>query len=156
MKRDVRLHGLSSDHHHALVLARRIREAVRAGHADAALFDAVHEAYTSELRPHFQVEEELLLPALELAGRPDLVRRTLSEHEELHNVLREARGGSVVAALERFASLLERHVRFEERELFVVCEQLLDDAVLGEVAVRAPKRRRDAGVTARGAPGEAD
>jgi hypothetical protein len=27
VKRDVRLHGLTSDHHHALVLARRIREA---------------------------------------------------------------------------------------------------------------------------------
>ncbi|MCC6641424.1 MAG: hypothetical protein IT386_09715 [Deltaproteobacteria bacterium] len=37
---------------------------------------------------------------------------------------------------------LHAHVRFEEHELFPVCEALLPDAALAEVARRAPKDER--------------
>lgn len=141
MKRDIRLHGLSSDHHHALVLARRIRHNFETAMADAALVETVLEVYRAELQPHFEVEESLLLPALADAGRLELVERTRSEHEALRAFLAAARAGQV-DALERFASLLEAHVRFEERELFPACEALLAEHVLDDVAVRAPKRGR--------------
>jgi hemerythrin-like domain-containing protein len=35
--------------------------------------------------------------------------------------------------LEAFASLLEKHIRFEERELFIALEALLDEAALKEI-----------------------
>jgi hemerythrin-like domain-containing protein len=140
MKRDVRLHGLSSDHHRALVLVRRIREAVKHHHADAAFVTSLHDAYQAELRPHFAVEEELLIPALAKACQSDIVSRVLSEHGQLSQRLDEARAGQL-DALEQFAALLEVHIRFEERELFPLCEAVLDASVLDAVAARAPKRR---------------
>ena len=138
MKRDIRLHGLSSDHHHALVLARRIREAAARGELGLALAAHARERYDAELAPHFAVEEEELLPALAAAGRQDLAERTRGEHEALRAHLRAAEAGEL-ARLGQFAALLEAHVRFEEGELFPACEALAGDEVLGRVARRAPK-----------------
>lgn len=139
MRRDRRLQGLSSDHHHALVLARQIRRASGRGTADGCLVEVVWDRYQTSLRPHFEVEEQVLLPALADSGASGLAERTRAEHQDLRALLDKARAGRR-DALQRFASHLELHVRFEERLLFPACEQLLHDAVLDEVALRAPKR----------------
>ena len=79
MKRDPRLHGLSSEHHHGLVLARRVAQA----RLEAA---SVRQRFDAELEPHFQLEEEALLPALEAAGAVALAARTRREHAELRQL----------------------------------------------------------------------
>ncbi|MCB9540243.1 MAG: hemerythrin domain-containing protein [Myxococcales bacterium] len=136
MKRDPRLHGLSDDHHQALVLARRVRRAVDAGEDDAALRAAVDHAWATHLAPHFDVEERLLLPALEEAGEVDLAARTRAEHATLRGHLDAGRLGP-------FADLLRDHVRFEERTLFPACEARLPPAVLDAVGRAAPQGARD-------------
>lgn len=137
MKRDPRLHGLSSDHHQALVLARTVRRRADAGMLDAELAADVDRRYREDLLPHFAVEEEVLLPALETLGAMDLVTRTLEDHRFLARCVREAREGAH-GALAAFAERLAAHVRFEEQELFPACEARLPDAVLAEAARRAP------------------
>lgn len=138
MQRDARLRGLSSEHHQALVLARRLSRAeIGVTPSDA---ETVQARFASELEPHFRVEEEVLLPALGAAGAHALVERTLADH----GAIREA-----VAALgdddrERARALGERiadHVRFEERELFPACERLLSAASLDEALRRSPAPR---------------
>jgi hemerythrin-like domain-containing protein len=114
VRRDARLHALSRDHHRALVLVRRVRRG-----ADAA---EVARRFELELAPHFAIEERVLLPALTRAGRADLATRTAREHEEI-------RAATSTHNLAAFADLLEAHVRFEERELFPVCESLIADAL---------------------------
>ena len=52
MQRDRRLHGLSSDHHHALVLSSRIESAFAAGTADRALLEDVRGQWVAALAPH--------------------------------------------------------------------------------------------------------
>ena len=138
MTRDPRLHGLSSDHHHALVLARSV--AARAGHADEVAEAAreVADRFDRELEPHFRLEEELLLPALARAGEHALVARTERDHAFLRETAAEARDGGT-ERLAAFAERLIEHVRFEERELFPRCEEILAPEVLDEVARRRPK-----------------
>lgn len=138
MKRDLRLHGLTSDHHHALVLALRIKEADASGRLDAGLLADVRTRYDTQLRPHFAVEEEELLPALRRLGGADLVDRTLREHATLRQHLEAAELGDL-PRLARFGELLHAHVRFEEAELFPACEARVGDDVLERVARRAPK-----------------
>lgn len=140
MKRDSRLHGLTSDHHHALVLALRIKQATATGGVTRDLVSEVRRRFDTELLPHFVVEEDELLPALAARGRQDLVDRALSEHVALRQHLGAAEGGEV-NALSHFGILLEAHVRFEERELFPACEALLGPEVLARVEQRAPKDR---------------
>lgn len=132
MKRDRGLQGLSSDHHHALVLARK----AASGASDAAAL--VREAWQRELRPHFDVEEQLLLPALAAAGEAELVARTRREHEQLAGFVAALDGGDPAAALEGFGRALEEHVRFEERVLFDTAQRVLDPAALAAVGHRRP------------------
>jgi uncharacterized protein YeaO (DUF488 family) len=116
MKRDPRLHGLSSDHHRALALARALR-------AEGATLAGV----MAELEPHFRIEEDVLLPALDAAGERALADRVREDHAFLRTCPAPA----------AFAARMADHVRFEERELFPRCEAVLDGAVLDEVARRS-------------------
>lgn len=126
MKRHAALLERSREHHIALKMARRARFACDAG-LQAAIADAaksITEAFHEHIEIHFQAEERDLLPALAAVGEEELVRRTLEEHAELRRLnaaLAEPDGDT----LARFASLLNDHVRLEERELFEVAQQRL-------------------------------
>lgn len=139
MKRDPRLHGLSSDHHHALWLAFDIRAAARADELTPELLARVRTVFTRELLPHFDVEEAVLLDGLDRVGEHALAARTRREHEELRAEL--AAADADVSRLQAFADRLTAHVRFEEGELFAACEARLPAAVLDEAERRAPKLR---------------
>lgn len=141
MKRDPRLRGLSSDHHHALVLARRISERVAEGEPDAVFARLVTERFERELEPHFAIEEEVLLPALRAAGETALVERTEADHAFLRVRIAEAAAGTA-GALAVFGERLVEHVRFEEVDLFAACEAKLAAEVLEEVARRSAGKTR--------------
>lgn len=134
MKRDPRLRTLSSEHHHALVLARALT-----AHDDPwSQIDpaALGRRFDLELEPHFAIEEQLLLPELMEQGQTALVQRTLDDHAFLRAQVRQARTGDNAAA-QAFATRLYEHVRFEERELFPACETLLSATTLDQVARRS-------------------
>ena len=139
MKRDPRLHGLSSDHHDALVLARRLERAAAAGEVNHALVADLRGRFEAGLAPHFAVEEATLLPALRRAGLDALAARTEGEHAALRAHLEGAERGDL-AAVGAFAALLAGHVHFEERELFPACEAHLDPGALDEVERLAPRK----------------
>lgn len=126
MKRHAALLQLSREHHQALKMARQARFACDAGlgPAIAQAAETICERFQEELEPHFQTEEIDLLPALAAAGAGDLVQRTLAEHAELRDLNRRLAepDGETLA---RFATLLNDHVRFEERELFETAQRLL-------------------------------
>jgi hypothetical protein len=152
VKRDQRLHGLTSEHHQALVLARRLRAGARTALAETRLL--LTEAWDLTLEPHFALEEELLLPGLE-AAEPDLVTRTQREHAHLRELVSSLPSSADPGAvLLTFADALERHVRFEENELLVACERLLPPAALTRVAEHRPHNpgRAPAPAPSRGRP----
>jgi hemerythrin-like domain-containing protein len=138
VKRDIRLQGLSSDHHHALVFARKLEQRVAANSVDASLILDMAARFEDMLLPHFRVEEELLVPALVALGEDSLVQRILDEHRRLQDAVVAANGGDY-SVVGEFASLLTEHVRFEEREVFPVCEERLPAEVLDGVGRRATK-----------------
>jgi len=123
MKRSPALLKLSREHHTALSLALRIEKA-----ADPAAQNAVQAMlpglFRSELEPHFQEEENSLLPRLSLAGENGLVDRTLQEHAVLRALV-ERIADADLSALPTFAKLLREHVRFEERDLFMIAQRVL-------------------------------
>ena len=126
MKRHPALVGLSEDHHHELVQARRLLAAADAG-AEERLRSASEYVlvFFTETVEHFRREEETVFPlyARQPAHDAELLERVLREHMELHGLARALRAevaadevsGETLAAL---GSLLRAHVRLEERELF--------------------------------------
>jgi hypothetical protein len=147
VKRDARLRDLSDDHHTALVLAVHARRAGRgAGETvdAAALWRAFRRRFDAELEPHFAIEDDLLVPALDAAGLGTLAGRIRADHAALRALAgKEARDGAeAVALLRETGALLEAHVRFEEREAFEAAQRALPDAALDAIA--SATRARDA------------
>lgn len=155
MKRHPKLQSLSDDHHRALVLARKVK---RAKDSLPKVWREVREKFAAELEPHFQSEEAWLFPMLDGGGEPTRADRARADHARLRELARVTSPAPAVAA--EFASLLESHVRFEERELFPrleiglaayedaalrgLCHEGAQEAALG--AMRAAARSALAGL----------
>jgi hemerythrin-like domain-containing protein len=127
MKRHRALQPLSRDHHVALSVALRLRRATDDG--AAASRDAFLEFWREDGANHFRVEEEVLLPAFAVHADPDAgcVARMLMDHVRIRAAARrlEEPGDPPVEALHELGTMLERHVRLEEREVFPLIEEAL-------------------------------
>ena len=123
MKRHQSLQILSREHHKALRLAVQAKRVSMSG--DQLMINATASAclaaFYTELDPHFVVEESSLLPLLAQSGEDKLVQRVQYDHRELRRLCRQLQNPDSATLLE-FGELLMRHVRFEERELFVALE----------------------------------
>ena len=131
MKRNPALVPLSHDHHHGLVEARRLRRAASAGPEERREATAAFIVFFErETRPHFRDEEERFFPLLVGAADPatELVTRALLEHQEIHALVRDLEGAP--SQLARLGELLEAHIRFEERTLFPLIEEVATEAAL--------------------------
>lgn len=138
MKREPALRRLSSDHHRALVAAKRLRDLPDEATADRRLAVAGEtlKVWLAEVAPHFRAEEELLLPLF--ARFAGAVHAAIAETQAQHVALRaivDALGEAVAAGEAPAAELLRRlgeglrdHVRFEETVLFPAVEQTLPPA----------------------------
>lgn len=136
MKRHPALEQLSRDHHHALVVAQRLKRADQPG-AERARSDFLSywDAKGSE---HFREEEDILLPTLARFTDPhqELIARVLTEHVAIRRGALELAGGAPLATLQALGRELERHVRREERELFPLIEGALPEEELVRLGAR--------------------
>jgi hypothetical protein len=125
---------LSHEHHDALLLAWRLstgdlskREPqLRAGHV-TAFFDY-------RLINHLKVEEELLFPGIApvLGVEASLIDLLLGDHRELRAKVAAIKAGAH-DQVDSFCALLERHVRTEERQLFVLAQNRMKPAEMAEL-----------------------
>jgi hypothetical protein len=146
LKRSRELRPLSSEHHQALLVAFQLKKGL-AGHGetagapkDLAGLVALAKRYEDALlRTHTRAEEDLLARHLD-AGQ---LHRLKFEHGEMLRLVDVAKSGQPSesrAALTAFAELLERHVRWEEQELFPSVEERAEQADLVHVMNELEKR----------------
>jgi hypothetical protein len=146
MRRSRELKPLSSEHHQALLVAFQLKKGL-AGHAEAAgapkdlpgLGSLARRFGDQILKTHVRAEEDLLA---DIVAGPDL-ERLRGEHVELTRLLeaaRTARPGDLRSLLATFADLLERHIRWEERELFPYVEGHVDEQMLAHIGGELERR----------------
>ena len=146
MRRSRELKPLSSEHHQALLVAFQLKKGL-AGHAESAgapkdlpgLGSLARRFGDHVLKTHARAEEDLLAG---IVGADDLARLR-SEHVELFRLLdlaQRAQSADLRAHLGAFADLVERHVRWEERELFPYAEQHVDGATLARIGGELERR----------------
>ncbi|MFN8151031.1 MAG: hemerythrin domain-containing protein [Solirubrobacterales bacterium] len=125
MKRSEALAPLSREHHQALFMAMKLKRAESLEPRDDAI------AFFAAERSHFAAEEDILLPgwlAKAPAGGEAMARRVVDEHRALTVSAQRLHDDAVTAAdLRELGTILERHVRYEERELFPAIERDLSD-----------------------------
>lgn len=133
MKRNKNLVELSRDHHHGLLLGWKVRQGLKLKASEKLIAEYVQYFTNAALVQHFKEEEVVLLKYL-----PDqdiYKQRTLQEHREFLSRVGSLDDPDKVSSanLLETADLLDRHIRFEERELFPYLEQALNESELAEV-----------------------
>lgn len=124
IKRDKSLVILSRDHHDGLMLVWKIRQGIAMQVESARIANYVADRFDHELEPHFIEEESFVF--LKLAPANELRIRAEKEHAEIRERIVAFRSATPAPpALLNFASLLESHIRFEERVLFPELEQTI-------------------------------
>lgn len=118
MKRHPALEPFSRDHNTGLILARALIE----GRPDAEA--QFREAWDRELADHFSEEERLLLPHCARQSRLLL----LAQHLEIILL-----GRSLPETMRDLGEALEKHIRWEERELFPELEASMSEEALSEL-----------------------
>jgi hypothetical protein len=148
LKRDPALLPLSRDHHFALRQCLWLRRAAAA--SDVAAAARVARDYLAfhrdELVLHIADEEAIVFPAFEAfdeAGT-DRLRREHREIDDLTSRLRARldEGGDPRPVMAEIASLLDDHVRYEERAYFMAVQERLPAArlrAIGEAIARRPR-----------------
>lgn len=125
---------LSHDHHHGLVVARRLRRAVSEDERRRAA-EAFVRFIDGDGGDHFREEEDLLFPlvAASLDESAELVERATLDHLQLRTAavrLRRTQGPPAADVLRALGDRLEAHIRLEERELFPLAERVVPESEL--------------------------
>lgn len=102
--------------------------------------DYTIRTYEQDLEPHFQKEENLLIP--NVLGYTKELDELCATIKEEHRAIREAVGdlqhaglGEAAALLDALGRLLEAHVRREERTWFALIQETVPEEVLRGVDV---------------------
>lgn len=134
MKRNINLIELSRDHHHGLLLGWKIKQGLKKEVAAEEIISYVIYFANEALFPHFEEEEDEILPFL--SDDDPFRQRTLTEHIEIREIISQLSVEGVANSavlLQTLADTLEAHIRFEERELFAYIENTLPEDKLNEI-----------------------
>jgi len=135
IKRHQALVSFSKDHHFGLLLVWKIRQGLQNGVATERISNYVLYSFNEQLAKHFKEEEELLFS--QLSSEDILRKRAEEDHRAIYNLvaaISEIKDDP--GQLDQFATKLEKHIRFEERELFNHLQNNMTTDELEKIAVR--------------------
>jgi len=133
IKRSKQLAPLSREHHDGLLFAWKIKQGID-NHAPVETMRKYALWYWQQhIKPHFYQEEKILLPHLP-ADNP-MRNRLKEEHDHIRELIigLDDESGADKRHLTILSDLLNKHIRFEERELFPFMEELLTPEQLDQV-----------------------
>lgn len=144
IERHEALAPLSRDHYVGLVQARHLKKAAEADDVARRKAIAVFvDAWDTQIAEHFADEQRLLA---DLATADDR-ERLLSEHRQIRELAERARElrhqtDPSAEVVQTIGETLEKHIRWEERELFVRLQDQLTEAQLVELGRRTASIER--------------
>ena len=142
MKRDIGLQPISRLHHDALMACLMIEKGVRKQTDLKVLQDFTRQVWDNDLSKHFVLEENYLVPQLRQRKFPEYIIKSLLRDHELLRVLsqRILNGGASYQGFLAFSTLLEHHVRFEERLVLQKAQEMVPESELMEVGAHFPSQ----------------
>ena len=134
MKRHAALHPLSHDHHKGLILAQQLKKGAPQYKGMPSTLEEKKiytiSFYNNELVQHFKDEEEILFPLVKnrTTDIDVLIDEIVDEHRKMEKLVAEIQKTTELeTALDALGRLLEKHIRKEERELFLAIEKILSE-----------------------------
>lgn len=129
IKRNESLQPISREHHHGLLLCWKIRTGLKKGIAENRILDYANWFYKSHLIPHFEIEEKYIYPIL--GHENEWIKKALAEHQDLKRLFESTK--DIKNNLEQIDTILNSHIRFEERILFNKIQEIATDEQLEQV-----------------------
>lgn len=129
LKRDPALIPLSREHHKALILAQLLKSDVPnyKGLPDdiPGKVAFAKTEYEQRLKAHFEREENWLIPLSKEQDKvlTEMALRVQKEHEKISEKIAQLDEQSTPETLDQLGRLIERHIRFEEREWFQTLQE---------------------------------
>jgi len=133
IKRSEYLKPLSREHHYSLLFGWKLRQGISHGASVERMTQYVRYFEKHMLVPHFKEEETCLF----IYSDSPFVKQALDEHRHILSViarLKAAPSMTTYPDLASLATLVDHHVRFEERQLFPYLEENLTQSQLEAVA----------------------
>lgn len=131
IKRSEQLAPLSREHHDGLLFVWKIRQGMKNDTGIDKLRSYALWYWKEHIKPHFYQEEKILLPFL--PGDHPLVQQMKREHEQIRELVLTIDQEAEKELLVILCDLVDKHIRFEERQLFGFIEQLLTPPQLQEI-----------------------
>lgn len=123
---------LSWEHHYGLVLAQRIRLGLRKKADPAIITSYFLHFWAQYIQPHFEAEERVLLPAMK-ADHPVMLRLE-EEHKDIRALVdslrKEVQAERLSELLQSFADKLTLHIRYEEKVVFPLAEEMIPEEMI--------------------------
>lgn len=120
IKRHEALQPWSRDHHQGLLLSWKIKKGFALGIEHDRMKKYTDWFWENHLIPHFETEEQFIFPILGNDNR--LVKQALDEHRQLKELFESKE--AVSENLSKIETLLNDHIRFEERVLFNAIQEI--------------------------------
>jgi iron-sulfur cluster repair protein YtfE (RIC family) len=117
IKRHQAIISFSKDHHFGLLLVWKIRQGLEKAVNAERISKYVVYFFKEDLEKHFKDEELLLF--CKLPESDTLRKRAEADHQSIYNLINDIdKNKNDTKLLNQLANELEKHIRFEERELF--------------------------------------
>lgn len=142
LKRHKALVPLSKDHHFGLLLCFKIRTGLQKEVEEERIARYARYFFRKHLLEHFRLEEELIFPCL--AQENPLRKEAEKQHQELYELEKQLDGPSseIREVLIIFEDKLEKHIRLEERQLFMQLQDELDEVGLQSLGERVEAKHQ--------------
>lgn len=142
IKRHPAIVSFSKDHHFGLLLVWKIRQGLSRQVEAVRISNYVLFFFKEDLEQHFRDEEALLFCRLPVDD--GLRKRAEADHLAINDLVASiGENKADTALLTSFAGLLEKHIRFEERELFNHLQENISGKDLEEISRRFPGSHAD-------------
>jgi hemerythrin superfamily protein len=144
IKRHPSIVELSKDHHFALLLVWKIRQGLSKSIEPPRISKYVVHFFDTDLIQHFNEEEKFLFS--KLPANNELRIQAEDEHRQIKEIIDDLRVNSTDKdLLVEFATVIEGHIRFEERKLFNHLQENIPENELAEIASSLNARKHEEG-----------
>ncbi|HEY5773305.1 MAG TPA: hemerythrin domain-containing protein, partial [Chitinophagaceae bacterium] len=127
---------LSREHHDGLLFAWKIKQGLANGTSIETLCNYTRWFWSNHIKTHFKDEETVLVKFLP-ADNP-LVLQMFNEHAQIRDLIISLDKEPGSGSLQLLADFVNKHIRFEERELFGYAEKTLTQEQLDEIYKELP------------------